>query len=133
MQTVSDISEADIIALLHRVVEAHRKSHSSSSVAENAMEVDFVSTDLPSLPAFLSQVVRYPMSSSALRVALRQHLADAEDLICVLTVLDVWIEARCSEEVRLLPDQVKKDLHGVPIPLYTERKKDDLPPLDKVP
>ncbi|KAI0939855.1 hypothetical protein AcV5_001129 [Taiwanofungus camphoratus] len=132
MQTVSDISEADIIALLHRVVEAHRKSHSSSSVAENAMEVDFVSTDLPSLPAFLSQVVRYPMSSSALRVALRQHLADAEDLICVLTVLDVWIEARCSEEVRLLPDQVKKDLHGVPIPLYTERKKDDLPPLDKV-
>ena len=113
------------MSLLAQVV-AHHRQHSTS----DAMQVDAPSV-LPALPAFLALCVNYAASPGPLRVALKKHLPDAEDIVCVLEILDGWLERWGAEELRLLPEGVKKDENGVYVAVFPEEKPPEIPPLDK--
>ncbi|EMD40538.1 hypothetical protein CERSUDRAFT_111138 [Gelatoporia subvermispora B] len=132
MEAVSDVPEDDMISLLAQVVAAHR---SKQPVSEDAMQVDSTPAaagDVPLLPSFLALCVAYSTTPAALRLALRKHLPEAEDLTVVLGLLGSWIERWGSEEETLLPENVTKDARGVPIPVFAPQEKRDIPPLQKV-
>jgi hypothetical protein len=38
-----------------------------------------------------------------MRIAIRQHLKDPEDLVCLLTVIEEWISTWGEREVEMLP------------------------------
>ncbi|KAI9000727.1 hypothetical protein BD414DRAFT_526173 [Trametes punicea] len=119
MRTVSDLPESDIIALLGKVIAAHRQR--ASTADDSAMQVDHASgSAIPALDFFLAQCVVYPYTPALERVALRKHLADATDLVPVLEALDAWI-VRHTENDALL--------QGPPLSASSET---ELPPLDKV-
>lgn len=114
------------MSLLAQVVAQHRR-HSAS----DAMQVDAPSA-VPTLPAFLLLCVNYAASPGPLRVALKKHLSDAEDVVYVLEILDGWLEKWGAEELQLLPEGVKKDEGGTYVAVFTEQKRLAIPPLDKV-
>lgn len=129
MKTVIDIAEGEVMSLLHDSAAAARQK----TADENAMQVD-ASADpsVPSLSSVLSLCVTYTMSAPALRLAIRQNLSDAAELTIVLLVLKEWIDAWCVEDVQLLPERTKKDLHGALVAVIEEKQKAALPPLEKV-
>ena len=97
------------------------------------MDVDVTSdSDLPSLPRILALVVTYPVTVPTMRLAIKKHLQDADELDALLTVIVRWVEVWCSEELSLLPEQAKKDDRGVMMPIYASKSRMDLPPLQKV-
>ena len=99
---------------------------------DDAMQIDSTLSDQPALPSFLSSCISYATSPAPLRLAIKQHLADAEDLTCVLEVLSGWVAAWHAVPVRLLPAGVVKNARGVMVakPLITEMS--DGPPLQMV-
>ena len=114
------------MSLLAQVVAQHRRQS-----AADAMQVDAVSA-LPALPSFLALCVNYAASPGPLRVALRKHLPDAEDVVCVLEILDDWLERWGAEEVQLVLEGVTKDENGAYIAVLPKEKPLEIPPLDKV-
>ena len=97
------------------------------------MDVDTTSdSDFPSLPRILALVVTYPVTAPTMRLAIKKHLQDADELDALLTVIVRWVEVWCSEELSLLPEQAKKDDRGVMMPVYANKSRTDLPPLQKV-
>ncbi len=94
------------------------------------MQVD---SGVPSLSTVLQLVITYPTSAPALRLAIRQRIADADELTAILKILTRWVGERCNEEkTQLLPSEVRKDMNGVLVPVLAEKPKGDLPSLDKV-
>lgn len=94
METVSDLTEADVIAVLHQVAVAHLKSQKASPSDSEAMQVDVAAIqtqDTPSLVDFLRSCVSYNTSAPALRLALKKNLDDVEEALAVLQVLESWI------------------------------------------
>ncbi|TFY67644.1 hypothetical protein EVJ58_g1487 [Rhodofomes roseus] len=131
LSTVIDLPESDIISLLAKIVAHHRQSNTNP----DAMQVDSPSPPFstpPTLPAFLALCVTSPASPGPLRVALRKHLPDAEDVLCLIEVLDRWVGKWGEEELRLVPDRVKKDTHGMYVPIFEDERNPDMPPLDKI-
>ena len=130
---VPDLSETEIIECLYLVIIRDRENEVASRGAD-AMQVDSAA-DLPSLPSFLSSCVRYTATPAALRSAIRHSLRDAEDILCVLKVIENWILRWMSKDIRILPSKkdVKNDEHGIPVfkPRVKEDRK-DLPSLEKV-
>lgn len=119
------------MSFLHDVIQARQKIQSTSD--ENAMDVDTTSSStLPSLPKVLALVISYPVTAPTMRLAIKAHLHDADELNVVLSVIVQWVEAWCSEELALLPEKATKDSRGVMVPLYTSKRNSDLPPLEKV-
>ena len=114
------------MSLLAQVVAQHRRQS-----APDAMQVDAPSA-IPALPGFLALCVNYAASPGPLRVALKKHLPDAEDVVCVLEILDGWLERWGAEEVQLVPEGVKKDENGRYVAVLPEDKPLEIPPLDKV-
>jgi hypothetical protein len=129
LKNVQDVSEADVMQVLKAVVTHHRDSEADA----NAMQIDSVPTDIPPLPNFLLLCVSYKMSPRAMQLAMRQHLRDAADIVCVLEVLENWLSVWGTKDVPLLPDEnnVKK-LGGVYVLMPSEDKESDLPSLEKV-
>ena len=135
--TVLDLPESEIIECLRVVVVYHRQQHSA-----DAMEVDsHPATAIPSLPSFLSLCTTYPTSQKYLLLALRQHLREIEDIMCVAQVLDDWVSKwgarRAAGEERLLPSKkdIRKNEHGMWVVVGRKdagKKQDELPPLEKV-
>ncbi|CAL1700237.1 unnamed protein product [Somion occarium] len=131
LTSVIDIPEDDVVSFLHEVILAQQKRQPAGG--EDAMQVDSsANPDLPSLRKVLSLIVVYPVTAPAMRLAIRQQLKDAEELDAILEVIVQWIEEWCSEDPRLLPEQVKKDERGITVPIYTSKPMTDLPALDKV-
>lgn len=99
------------------------------------MQVDSTASDLPALPHFLSACICYSTSPAALRMAICQHMRQAEDVLCVVQVLDDWITKWGQTPVKLLPNkkEVSMNEHGVPVVKQKEKsERKDLPPLNKV-
>jgi hypothetical protein len=67
-----------------------------------------------------------------MRLALRRHLPDAEDLVGVLKVLSGWIAQSHSTTVRLLPMDVVTNARGVMVAKPVVAKGPEGPPLEKV-
>lgn len=131
--TVLDISENDIVSLLHSVIVPHRRTR----VADDAMEVDSPPSQsqsdlIPSLPVFLSSCVSYATSPAPLRLALHQHLSDVEDIIPVLEVLNGWVTEWNAFSLKLVPTMVVKNPKGVTIAKPQRLSKAGTPPLELV-
>jgi len=118
------------VALLQSVTAQHRKGRTFAT--DGAMQIDSAPSDLPSLPSFLSPCVSYATSPAPLRLAIRQHLSDAEDLTCVLEILSAWVAQSHSLTIELLPTDVVKNAGGVMVAQPRATKRPDGPPLDKV-
>lgn len=135
--TVLDLPESEIVECLRVVAVYHREQHSA-----DAMEVDsHPATSIPSLPSFLSLCTTYPTSQKYLLLALRQHLREIEDIMCVAQVLDDWVSKwgarRAAGEERLLPSKkdIRKNEHGMWVVVGRKdagKKQDELLPLEKV-
>lgn len=95
METVSDLTETDMISVLHRVTIAHLKRAKSTMPPDaDVMQVDpapVQTQDIPSLEEYLGKCVSYDTSASALRLALRKNLGDVEEVSVVLQVLESWM------------------------------------------
>ncbi|KAJ7063545.1 hypothetical protein C8F01DRAFT_1133448 [Mycena amicta] len=130
-QTVVDLTESDLIFVLRAVIERSRATPST-----NAMDIDTLGS-IPSFPSFLNSCVRYRTSSTALRIALHQHLTQPEDVLAVLEIIDKWIVHWRSAEVVVMPSKknVRKDPFGASVlkdGWRRERDDPDYPPLLKV-
>ena len=126
IDNVIDIPEADLILVLKLAVTSHRQRGSG-----DAMQVDSPEGDMPSLFTLLASVVRCPTSPAAMRTAIHQRLSDAEDIVCVLEVIDKWLVTWSSQDASLLPSRVSKNSRGVFEPV-AQSSGIDIPPLDKV-
>ncbi|KAG8740628.1 hypothetical protein FRC10_004086 [Ceratobasidium sp. 414] len=80
LQHVSDIPEDEIVATIQDLLIP---THSDSS---NPL------TNAPTLQNGLTHLMAYPTSPAPLRLALRTHLRDAEDVERVLKVIDGWLK-----------------------------------------
>lgn len=89
-------------------------------------------SDLPSLHTFLSSVVTYKISPAPLRSAIRQHLSDADDIICILEILDRWVVEWSVMALKLLPHNATKNPKGVFVAKPIQGKRTQTPSLAKV-
>ena len=126
METVRDLTEIDIISVLHKVTIAHLKH--AKSTEPDAMLVDpspAQTQDTPSLGEYLGRCVSYDTTASGLRVALRRNLSEVEETVAILQVLESWMKKWGETE----------DTLGV-FPASTDASKDgptqQLPELSKV-
>ncbi|KAL0577449.1 hypothetical protein V5O48_004518 [Marasmius crinis-equi] len=137
--SVSDLQELEIVETLRHVLARHRHTQQpTASSDDDAMQVDSVTPiqdDMPTLKEFLNLCLRYKVSPTLLRFALRRYLADVDDVACLLDVLDGWIAQWTARELQLLPSKklLDKNEHGVVV-VKTENKKAEvsLPPLAEV-
>ncbi|KAH8096702.1 hypothetical protein BXZ70DRAFT_331420 [Cristinia sonorae] len=130
LKNVIDIPETHLTTFLHDVIVSKSKAQDG----DDSMQVDSSSavTSLPNLQDLLALCVTYPTSAPAMRVAIRKHLREADELVTILKVLVKWTEMWCEEESKFLPAETKKDEHGVLVPLIEEKGNGNIPPLDKV-
>lgn len=118
---------------LQLVVLNHREVAVPSVVNDDAMQVDSTpNSELPSLDSFLASVITYKTSPATLRSALRQHLPDADDVICVLEVLDGWLAKWSVVALKLLPPKATKNPLGVFVAKPVQGKRRQMPSLAKV-
>lgn len=135
LRSVLDIPETEIIDCLHVIVRRYRQNELAPDA--DAMQVDSASliSDIPALRPFLASCVTYATTPAALRVAMRRSLQDADDLLPVVKVLEMWVNQWVKRDVKLLPSkkEVSKNEHGVQV-LKVKGKEvnKDLPPFDKV-
>ncbi|KAH8118420.1 hypothetical protein DFH11DRAFT_1839063 [Phellopilus nigrolimitatus] len=108
---VIDIPESDLIRTLHIVVQQNRAR--SSLEEDDAMAVD--QPKIPATNSFLAYILEYPASPLAWRKALREHFADAEDLVCLLNVLDEWVAIHTAKDLPLGLSEVTVNEHGIPV------------------
>jgi hypothetical protein len=132
LKNVIDITESDIMALLKLAIDAHRRRD------PNSMEVDAApaasSTAIPPLSTILAACIDYPTSPAALRVAFRQHLRDAEDVIAIMGVLENWITAWHEQPSQLGPvtGDVRKNEQGIFVVQTLSSSTPETPDIDKV-
>lgn len=100
IKTVRDIPEADLMSVLNASVVQHRRAQPG----DEAMQVD---SGVPLPSAVLSLCVSYAVSLPALRLALRQHLRDADELTYLLQILAGWLATWTAADVSLLPSRDK--------------------------
>ncbi|EEB87189.1 hypothetical protein MPER_15562 [Moniliophthora perniciosa FA553] len=91
---------------------------------------------MPTLQNFLNLCIRYKVSQTPLRFALKRYLVDVDDIVCLLGVLDGWISQWTPRELQLLPSKklLDKNEHGViVVKPEQEKRADTIPPLAEVP
>jgi len=124
MEAVRDLTETDIISVLHKVTIAHiKRTRSASSPDADAMQVDpspAQTRDMPLLEEYLGRCVSYDTSASGLRLALRKNLGEVEETVAVLQVLESWMrkwgEAEDELGVFAVPSSTSKDAPMQPLP-----------------
>lgn len=133
LKKVPDLLEVEIVDSLRYIITRHRQEKS-----DDAMQVDSVTplnSDIPSLSQFLSLCVQYSCSPAALRLAIRRCLPEAEDLVCLLDVLEGWLAQWAGRDLRLMPSKkkVEKNEKGVLVAdTVTHEKGADLPPMNDI-
>ncbi|KAH7887398.1 hypothetical protein F5I97DRAFT_1941864 [Phlebopus sp. FC_14] len=118
--SVVDISEEEMMSLAKFIIDRQRQRESS-----DAMEVDFSEPWIPPLGTYLSACVSYQFTPSAMRLAIRKHLSDAQDLVSILEVLETWIHGGTEEYMESLLKSVVTNTDGQPSSLSS-------PPYNKV-
>ncbi|KAF8603448.1 hypothetical protein BDV93DRAFT_606735 [Ceratobasidium sp. AG-I] len=88
LQHVPDIPEDEIIATIKDLLIPLHSDPSSTPTDPTQTPL----TNPPTLQNGLAHIIAYPTSPAPLRLALRAHLCDAEDLVHVLKVLDAWLK-----------------------------------------
>lgn len=104
METVCDLTETDIVSVLHKVTTARLK-HTKPTLSDgDAMQVDpspAQTQDTPSLEEYLARCVSYDATTSGLRLALRKNLSEVEEVVAVLRVLESWMKKWGEAEDKL--------------------------------
>ena len=95
LTTVTDISEDELMSSAKSLIDKQHRN-------ENAMDVDTSEGYVPPLWTYLSACVSYPFSAAPMRLAIRKHLPDAQDLIPVLEVLESWLQGGTEHEMEAL-------------------------------
>ena len=105
LRSVIDIPETDVVSFLHDVISSQPKTQQDG----DSMQVD-VPTDTATspVPDLLALCVTYSTSAAAMRVALRKHIREADELVVILAILVDWIEAWYGQEEKFLPEEAKK-------------------------
>jgi len=93
-----DISEDDMISLAKMLIDKERKLQADPE----AMDVDSTHVWTPPLSTYMLACISYPASPAALRLAIRKHLPDAQDLNPILELLDGWTIGGTQEYIRTL-------------------------------
>lgn len=106
MESVCDLTETDIISVLHKVTIVHlkRTNPKLSSDDADAMQVDSSPAqvqDTLSLEEYLGRCISYDTSASGLRLALRKNLGEVEQTMAVLQVLESWMKKWGEAEDKL--------------------------------
>ncbi|PBK67026.1 hypothetical protein ARMSODRAFT_1020992 [Armillaria solidipes] len=133
LKKVPDLLEVDIVDSLRYIIARHRQEKSNDAVQVDG--VTPLNADIPSLPQFLSSCVQYSCSPAALRLAIRRCLPEAEDLVCLLDVLEGWLAQWAGRDFRLLPSKkvVEKNEKGVLVAdTVVHEKGADLPPMNDI-
>ena len=116
-----DLPEGELLRLLHVVVKHHRNrpvEDSEAGPADKSRKIrarDDNWSEIPWVKQFLSRVVDYPATQAAWRTGLRQHFADVEDLMCLLTISDEWVDAYSTKGLPIVLGGPAPNQHGVPI------------------
>ncbi|KAG2078131.1 hypothetical protein BDR04DRAFT_1226911 [Suillus decipiens] len=118
--SVVDISEDEMISLVKVLVDKQRESQTDPE----AMHVDSNKAWTPTLSTYMLMCVSYPTSPAAMRLAIRKHLPDAQDLILILELLDGWTIGGTEEYIRTL-------LKSVASNVVIEHRGGAAPPYDK--
>ncbi|KAG2041673.1 hypothetical protein BDR03DRAFT_945379 [Suillus americanus] len=118
--SVVDISEDEMISIAKALVDKQRQPQTDPGV----MDVDSNKAWTPTLSAYMLMCVSYPTSPAALRLAIRKHLPDAQDLISILELLDGWTIGGTEEYIRTL-------LKSVASNVAIEHRGGAAPPYDK--
>ncbi|KAG1905904.1 uncharacterized protein F5891DRAFT_1274949 [Suillus fuscotomentosus] len=118
--SVVDISEDEMISLAKALIDEQREPQPDPEV----MNVDSNKAWTPTLSAYMLMCVSYPTSPAALRLAIRKHLPDAQDLILILELLDGWTVGGTEEYIRTL-------LKSVASNTLIEHRGGAAPPYDK--
>lgn len=116
-----DISEDDMISLAKILVDKERKTQTDPE----AMDVDGTQIWTPTISAYMLACISYPASPAALRLAIRKHLPDAQDLIPILELLDGWTVGGTEEYIRTLIKSVASNT-------TIQYRSGAAPPYDKV-
>jgi hypothetical protein len=113
LQHVSDIPEDEIVATIYDLLIPLHASPSNPL------------TNPPTLQNGLAHLLAYPTSPTPLRLALRAHLRDAEDVVHVLKVLDAWLKRGIQFDVWELDglQSASKKGKSVGVSASTGRKK----------
>ncbi|KAG2157287.1 hypothetical protein DEU56DRAFT_12959 [Suillus clintonianus] len=118
--SVVDISEDEMISLAKALIDKEQEPQTDPE----AMDVDSNKAWTPTLSAYMLACVSYPTSPAALRLAIRKHLPDAQDLILILELLDGWTVGGTEEHIRSL-------LKSVASNVAIEHRGGAAPPYDK--
>lgn len=116
--SVVDISEDEMMSLAKALVDKQQELQ----IDPEAMHVDSNKAWTPTLSAYMLMCVSYPTSPAALRLAIRKHLPDAQDLIPILELLNGWTIGGTEEYIRTLLKSVASNVaiehHGGAAPPY---------------
>lgn len=118
LTTVADVSEDELMASAKFLIDRQRRS-------EAAMDVDASEGYVPPLWSYLFACVSYPFSAALLRLAIRKYLADAQDLVMILEIVENWIQGGTEHEMEALLKSLATNAKMPP-------SRADSPPYSKV-
>ncbi|KDQ08863.1 hypothetical protein BOTBODRAFT_191478 [Botryobasidium botryosum FD-172 SS1] len=125
---VPDIPEEELIHQLKLVVASHRRRPNIGDMDVD-QQTPSASSSLPSPSSFLALLITYSTTPYALRGALKLHLSDVDDLLCVLEVLETWVFKWTAKSATFSWGEAgSTDSLGY----QNKGKKDALPPYDSV-
>ena len=107
LTTVADVSEDELMSSAKFLIDRQRRN-------ENAMGVDGSEGYTPPLWSYLFACVSYPFSVAPMRLAIRKHLSDAEDLVLILEILANWIQGGTEHEMEALFKSVAANTEVTP-------------------
>ncbi|PVG03662.1 hypothetical protein CPB86DRAFT_810725 [Serendipita vermifera] len=130
LRNTVDVSEDQLLSLLVETIHVH-----NSKSPTDEMDIDHSSDKKSSRTLPLSQVlghvIAYPTSAPPMRVAIRRHLKQAEDVLEVLKIINRWMETRDDKKKDLTLGNVEEKLkYGEELNVEKPLNKNGRPRLD---
>ncbi|KIM29641.1 hypothetical protein M408DRAFT_22959 [Serendipita vermifera MAFF 305830] len=130
LRNTVDVSEDHLMALLLHSVHLYRQR--SKTKQDNTMDVDESSPVNVRVPfpvtQVLGHVIAYPTSAPPLRLAIRQHFTEMEDVIVLIETVNSWISESANKTLALklgdINEELKRESHEKAV------ERDGLPRLD---
>jgi hypothetical protein len=122
LKNVLDIPEVQVIKVVRSIHGYGRPS------GVNDMQLDATLSDAE-VSSIMAACVSYPSSDAALRMAMKEQLNNAENIIPILVVVDDWLAKISSRETSL---ESPGQLTATAAPIAADSEEADIPPLEKV-
>jgi hypothetical protein len=122
LKNVLDIPEVQVIKVVRSIHGYGRPS------GVHDMQLDATLSDAE-VSSIMAACVSYPSSDAALRMAMKEQLNNAENIIPILVVVDDWLAKISSRETSL---ESPGQLTATAAPIAADSEEADIPPLEKV-